>query len=54
MKKVFQEGKNDHSVSCCQEVEYGENRELTIGFNKIEFTGDKETSGLNERKGTTI
>lgn len=39
-------------VSCCQEVECGESIELTIGFNKVEVTGDREND-FNERKETT-
>lgn len=51
MKKVFQEGKNGYSVSCGQEIEYGENRELTNP--RLTRQSDKEKSGLSERKGTT-
>lgn len=54
MKNLSQEGKNGHNVSSSQDVEYGENREITIAFNKIKVTGDKEKSDLNERNGTTV
>lgn len=51
-RKCFKKEKMVHNVNCCEETRYRENRELNIGFNKIEVTDDEEKSGFNEREGT--
>lgn len=39
------------NISCCQQVRYRENKELTIEFNKTEDTGDEEKGGSIKERG---